>query len=171
MIQVSRVRKKINGDAESRPVEGEVFISTPSQEDEPLCPRPVNGKPDNTTMAECILAGDCGCTVKGHEYAQMKAQDPLTRFCPSCGLVGEVGEQYRDCCPDGSDARIIPLRLAEKCHFLFKGALEAACARHDNGGLRKAAEELRDFVKKDVRWNHERDRLLANLDAELDKAK
>ena len=35
--------------------------------------------------------------------------------------------------------------------------------------LRKAAEELRDFVKMDVRWNHERDRLLANLDAALEK--
>ena len=35
--------------------------------------------------------------------------------------------------------------------------------------LRKASEELRDFVKMDVRWNRERDRLLANLDAALEK--
>ena len=26
-------------------------------------------------MAECILAGECGCTVKGHEYAQKLAAD------------------------------------------------------------------------------------------------
>ena len=37
--------------------------------------------------------------------------------------------------------------------------------------LVKAAEALRDFVKKDVRWNDERDRLLAELDAELEKVK
>lgn len=27
-----------------------------------LCPHPVTGRPDNMTMAECILAGECGCT-------------------------------------------------------------------------------------------------------------
>jgi hypothetical protein len=37
--------------------------------------------------------------------------------------------------------------------------------------LVKAAEALRDFVKKDVRWNHERDRILAELDSALDKVK
>lgn len=38
--------------------------------DEPLCPRPINSAPDETTMAECILSGKCGCTAAGHEYAQ-----------------------------------------------------------------------------------------------------
>ena len=29
---------------------------------EPRCPRPCNGRPDDFTMAQCILAGECGCT-------------------------------------------------------------------------------------------------------------
>jgi len=50
-------------------------------------------------------------------------EEELARFCPACGSVGEVGPGYRDCCPDGSEARLIPKRLAEKCHELFKVAL------------------------------------------------
>jgi hypothetical protein len=36
---------------------------------DPLCPRPANKDPENTTMAECILMGHCGCTAAGHAYA------------------------------------------------------------------------------------------------------
>ena len=49
--------------------------------------------------------------------------EELARFCPACGSVGDVGPAYRDCCPDGNEARLIPKRLAEKCHELFKVAL------------------------------------------------
>lgn len=41
---------------------------------EPLCPRPFNGRPDGFTMAQCILAGECGCTVAACEAR--KAQPP-----------------------------------------------------------------------------------------------
>lgn len=46
------------------------LAAAPTPEVEPLCPRPFNGRPDHFPMAECILAGECGCTAKGHEYAQ-----------------------------------------------------------------------------------------------------
>ena len=58
--------------------------------------------------------------------------EPMTRFCPGCGSVGEVPKKYRDCCPDGSDSRVIPEKLAKQCHDLFQGALQAAMA--DKGG-------------------------------------
>lgn len=58
--------------------------------------------------------------------------EPMTRFCPGCGSVGDVPKKYRDCCPDGSNSRVIPEKLAKQCHDLFQGALQAAMA--DKGG-------------------------------------
>lgn len=52
--------------------------------------------------------------------------EQLTRFCPGCGSVGEVDAKFRDCCPDGSQARVIPVALANKCHDLFQLALASA---------------------------------------------
>jgi hypothetical protein len=63
------------------------------------------------------------------EVAQAPAQvdgEAMTRFCPGCGSVGKVPDQYRDCCPDGTQARIIPEGLANKCHDLFMLALDGA---------------------------------------------
>jgi len=57
------------------------------------------------------------------QAAQVAPAEELARFCPACGSVGGVGPAYRDCCPDGNEARRIPKRLAEKCHELFKVAL------------------------------------------------
>lgn len=50
--------------------------------------------------------------------------EPMARFCPQCGLVGEVGDGYRDCCPDGSSARIVPKKFAEQCRDLFRMAVD-----------------------------------------------
>ena len=60
--------------------------------------------------------------------APVPPAEQMTRFCPGCGSVGKVSAKYRDCCPDGSQARVIPESLANQCHDLFKGALEAARA-------------------------------------------
>lgn len=54
--------------------------------------------------------------------------EAMVRFCPGCGSVGPVPETYRDCCPDGKKARMIPASLAAHCHDLFQLALEAAPA-------------------------------------------
>jgi len=57
------------------------------------------------------------------QAAQVAPAEELARFCPACGSVGDVGPAYRDCCPDGNEARRIPKRLAEKCRELFNVAL------------------------------------------------
>lgn len=50
-------------------------------------------------------------------------QEPLVRFCPGCGSIGEVDSKYRDCCPDGIKARLVPSRFAEECQGLFNLAI------------------------------------------------
>lgn len=50
--------------------------------------------------------------------------EPLVRYCPGCGSIGPVESKYRDCCPDGNEARMIPEPLAEKCRDTFKIAVE-----------------------------------------------
>ncbi len=46
--------------------------------------------------------------------------EPVTRFCPDCGRVGSVGDEFKDCCPDGIHARMIPESMAKRCHDLFQ---------------------------------------------------
>ncbi len=50
---------------------------------------------------------------------QMNKHADLVRYCPNCGSIGEVESKWRDCCPDGNEARQIPKDLATKlqCHF------------------------------------------------------
>lgn len=55
--------------------------------------------------------------------------EKLVRFCPGCGSVGDVPDTFRDCCPDGSNARMIPEDLATRCHDLFLLALDGAKAQ------------------------------------------
>ena len=55
--------------------------------------------------------------------------EPMARFCPGCGSVGEVPkDKFRDCCPDGARARKIPEELARQCHDLFRMAVDSATA-------------------------------------------
>ena len=50
--------------------------------------------------------------------------EPLVRFCPSCSLIGPVDYQkHRDCCPDGSDARMVPVKFAQQCRDTFQIAI------------------------------------------------
>lgn len=55
--------------------------------------------------------------------------EPMARFCPGCGSMGDVPSTYRDCCPDGGKARVIPAALAESCRDLFKLALDGVAAQ------------------------------------------
>lgn len=61
--------------------------------------------------------------VAGFVYALV---EPMTRYCPGCGSIGPVDARYRDCCPDGSQARVIPQSLAEKCRDTFRLVVDAA---------------------------------------------
>lgn len=58
--------------------------------------------------------------------------EPLVRYCPGCGSIGPVETQYRDCCPDGSEARLIPQPLAEKCRHTHRVAVKAMMANTAN---------------------------------------
>ncbi|MEY4416721.1 MAG: hypothetical protein RIQ53_4014 [Pseudomonadota bacterium] len=87
--------------------------------------------------------------------APVAPSEPLTRFCPGCGSVGPVPDTYRDCCPDGSDARMIPERLAGKCRNLFLLALDAAApvapqAAPDDDEFTVTAREALAWVL----WHH-----------------
>ncbi|WP_241130719.1 hypothetical protein [Achromobacter xylosoxidans] len=65
-------------------------------------------------------------TNKDRAFAAPQASaERLVRYCPGCGSVGPVGDEYRDCCPDGGEARMIPAPLAEKCRDTFKIAVKA----------------------------------------------
>lgn len=63
---------------------------------------------------------------RGFDAQPVAPVEAMVRFCPGCGSVGEVPDAYRDCCPDGIGARVIPAALATKCHDLFRMALSAA---------------------------------------------
>lgn len=88
--------------------------------------REITGHPD-------IKSGHASLVVKLSflfaRYGQPAASaEPLVRYCPGCGSIGPVPEQYRDCCPDGSDARMIPQSLAEKCRDTFRVAVKVLTA-------------------------------------------
>lgn len=70
--------------------------------------------------------------------------EPLARYCPGCGSVGPVEAQYRDCCPDGSEARMIPQDLAQKCHDHFQLALGAALAAQQAAPAAQEPIDLRE---------------------------
>jgi hypothetical protein len=54
--------------------------------------------------------------------------EPVVRYCPGCGSIGQVEGKYRNCCPDGDEAREIPAALAEKCSLTFKMAVKSVLA-------------------------------------------
>ncbi len=72
------------------------------------------------------------------------AGEALVRYCPGCGSVGPVEEKYRDCCPDGNQARMIPARLAEQCHDTFRIAIKVllADAAANDSGAPQASEAV-----------------------------
>ncbi|AZS78561.1 hypothetical protein ELS24_08975 [Achromobacter spanius] len=77
--------------------------------------------------------------------ATQASAEPLARYCPGCGSVGPVGDEYRDCCPDGNQARMIPARLAEKCRDTFRLAIQTllADAAANDSATPQATEAVR----------------------------
>lgn len=79
-------------------------------------------------------------------YAAAAARDsaePVVRYCPGCGRIGPVEGKYRDCCPDGNEARMIPVALAEKCRDTFRIAVKvllADAAANDSGAPQASAD-------------------------------
>lgn len=69
-----------------------------------------------------------GYAIQVAYAAPLASAEPLVRYCPGCGSVGQVEGEYLDCCPDGGEARMIPAPLAEKCRDTFKIAVKALLA-------------------------------------------
>lgn len=89
-----------------------------------------------------------GIAYNGPSYADAAPQasaEPLARYCPGCGSVGPVGDEYRDCCPDGNQARMIPERLAEQCRDTFRLAIQSLLpdAPANDGAAPQASEAVR----------------------------
>ena len=57
--------------------------------------------------------------------------EPLIRFCPSCGHLGDVSPPHLACCPDHGDARMVPTKFARQCQRLFR---DAPAAHKPDGG-------------------------------------
>ncbi|KVF08959.1 hypothetical protein WJ04_09005 [Burkholderia vietnamiensis] len=55
--------------------------------------------------------------VEQHEAAPA---EEMIRFCPECGRLGDIPAGYEACCPDWSEARVVPKRFAELCAETFK---------------------------------------------------
>lgn len=85
------------------------------------------GEPETATAYQEHIAAADALAALGHGTPLLRGDgEQLTRFCPGCGSVGEVESKFRDCCPDGAGARLIPASLAQKCHDLFRLALVGA---------------------------------------------
>ena len=54
------------------------------------------------------------------EQPATRAVEETIRFCPECGRLGDVPAGYEACCPDWSQARVVPKRFAELCAETFK---------------------------------------------------
>jgi hypothetical protein len=89
-----------------------------------------------------------GIAYDGPSYADAAPQasaEPLARYCPGCGSVGPVEDKYRDCCPDGNQARMIPARLAEQCRDTFRLAIQPLLpdAAANDSAAPQASESVR----------------------------
>lgn len=73
------------------------------------------------------LCADIDAALAKHSLsAQDEVLTELVRYCPHCGLIGDPGDEYRDCCPDGAGACMVPKSFADQCRATFKVALAAA---------------------------------------------
>lgn len=113
-------------------------------------PNPHLGSELTSHKARADEARRLGLTV--HELfrhaAPQASAEHLVRYCPGCGSIGPVEEKYRDCCPDGDEARMIPAALAEKCRDTFNIAVKAmlADAAANDSTAPQASEAMRDAL-------------------------
>lgn len=76
--------------------------------------------------ADVPTNGVAAVKTKGKADSPTPKAEPLTRYCPECGSVGEVPAPARDCCPDGMHARMVPKNFAESCRATFMLAIGGA---------------------------------------------
>lgn len=97
------------------------------------------------TLLEDPVPGARNRALVIRDAAPQASTEPLARYCPGCGSVGSVGDEYRDCCPDGNQARMIPARLAEQCRDTFRLAIQTLLA--DAAANDRAAPRASDAVR------------------------
>ncbi|WP_233622363.1 hypothetical protein [Burkholderia multivorans] len=75
----------------------------------------------NTPISEALAYRDG--YIAGARSPAMESPAPaeeMIRFCPECGRLGDIPAGYEACCPDWSEARIVPKRFAELCAETFR---------------------------------------------------
>ena len=105
------------------------------------------------------------CLHQIAEPAPVVAQtEELVRYCPGCGSVGTVEGKYRDCCPDGNEARMIPQTLAKKCHDTFNIAIDSLLAQPQEAApVAQAVPAEARQLHGDVRLAHDQCRAVVSL--------
>ena len=76
-----------------------------------------------TARNEAFLKSLRNALHEASSAAQHKS-DELVRYCPECSLTGDVPVGARDCCPDGSAARMIPRHIAHAAHRDFHHSIK-----------------------------------------------
>lgn len=90
------------------------------------------GTTDGNHSPECLA--EHAAAVAGGRFVKGKDanQEVMVRFCPECGSLGDVPAGARDCCPDGSHARVVPKKFAEICKATFKMAITPSAPAVDD---------------------------------------
>ena len=92
--------------------------------------------------------------------------EKLVRYCPGCGSVGPVEAKYRDCCPDGNEARMIPEALANKCRDTFKIAIRNIYDEKEQASLaEQRTRAMREIVRLPQTDDEVADFIGANFEA------
>ncbi|WP_254221771.1 hypothetical protein [Burkholderia multivorans] len=68
-------------------------------------------------IADAVQVALAASTV---EQPAAAPSEETIRFCPECGRLGDIPAGYEACCPDWSQARIVPKRFAELCAETFR---------------------------------------------------
>jgi hypothetical protein len=85
---------------------------------------------DASPLKSGHLCIDCGTVFTSTSHApkhavqvgriEQAATEEMIRFCPECGCLGNIPSGYQACCPDSSEARMVPKRFAAMCAETFQ---------------------------------------------------
>lgn len=91
---------------------------------------------DHATAAEIVDAA-----IRALEAVMLST---AVRFCPECGEVGPVADDFVDCCPDGIRHEFVSAKVAK---FLFN-------ERNHNVNLRNLIQEIRGLATVSESWSN-----------------
>ncbi|ACH72943.1 hypothetical protein [Burkholderia cenocepacia] len=67
-----------------------------------------------------VLQRAIGLLASPVEQSAAAQVEEMIRFCPECGRLADIPVGYEACCPDWSEARMVPKRFAELCAETFR---------------------------------------------------